>query len=155
MENNPVLKWQPVEEGWAPNDNCVEGGQDVNGDMTFVGRAFLEGDIIPGKIVPSHKVCYVSRNGKEHGCDQYQVLEVLGDARVVWFPSSNGEVPPGAVKGGSTAADEPLFIGRAQHEGATVVGKIHPDHKVLYIPFGGEEESYEEYETLCVKCITF
>jgi len=56
-------------------------------------------------------------------------------------------VPDGAVPAGQYG-DEQLFIGRAFHEGSLTVGKLHPSHGVLYIPFGGAEISCPNYEVL-------
>lgn len=31
------------------------------------------GGLLPGKVVPSHKVCYVAWGGAEHGLAEYEV----------------------------------------------------------------------------------
>lgn len=41
-----------------------------------------------------------------------------------------------------------MFIGRVHHEGSLTVGKIHPSHGLIYIPFGGVEIPYNHYEVL-------
>lgn len=65
-----------------------------------------------------------------------------------WVGSSNGHVPAGAVLCGNTSTGEPLYIGRAHHEGSLTPGKIHKTHGCLYIAFGGMEHSILHYEVL-------
>lgn len=64
--------------------------------------------------------------------------------------ASGGNVPDRSVATGEENG-ESLFIGRAQHEGSLTVGKIHPSHGVIYIPFGGQEIAYPEYEVLVIR----
>lgn len=44
-----------------------------------------------------------------------------------------------------------LYIGRGHHNGSMVVGKVHPEHHVLYVSFGGDEVPINSYEVLVVK----
>lgn len=62
--------WCDASGGMVPPD-AVEGGND-DGPL-FVGRAHHEGALIPGKVKPSHSVCYVAWGGEEHGKTDYQV----------------------------------------------------------------------------------
>ena len=39
-----------------------------------------------------------------------------------WVAAANGEIPPNAVVGGSDGED--MYIGRAQHEGGIIPGKV-------------------------------
>src|SRR5699024_3003848 len=59
-----MAEWRHASNGFVPGD-AVEGGVDVNGEMLYVGRANDSGDMIPGKIVPSHGVLYVPYGGEE------------------------------------------------------------------------------------------
>jgi len=156
MDNKVVLRWEPSDDGtWVQRELAVVGGQDMNGELMFIGRAFREGDVIPGKIIPSHGACYVSWSGREYRHSDYQILTTVDAAEIIWIPSSDGMVPTGAVQGGATSSGEPLFIGRAMQNGFYMVGKIHPSHEVLYTPFDGSESSHRHYEVLCIKTITF
>lgn len=135
----------------------------------FVARARHEGDLIPGKLVPSHAVAYVSYGGTEHGHADYEVL--VGCAPH-WVQVQGDQIPPTAVPGiskhfiifigrkninfsflfvkkaGETADGEPLFIGRVHHEGSVTIGKVQPSHGVCYIPFAGQELAFQAYEVL-------
>lgn len=65
-------KWLPASNGSVP-PNAVQGGNDCNGEMIFVARALHEGAMLPGKLVPSHRVAYVPWGGRENPKDQYEV----------------------------------------------------------------------------------
>lgn len=41
-----------------------------------------------------------------------------------WVPTSGGNIPPDAVAAGRTSSGETLYVGRAHHDGALVVGKV-------------------------------
>uniref|UniRef100_A0A0K8RGT3 Putative cytoplasm n=1 Tax=Ixodes ricinus TaxID=34613 RepID=A0A0K8RGT3_IXORI len=117
-------------------------------------RAVHNGSVIPGKVVPSHKCCYVSDDGAEHSHHEYQAL-VTESSQFDWIPASDGFLPTGAVQGGSCVTGEPLYIGRTYHEGTLTIGKIQPSHRCLYIPYGGEEHCYHDYEVLVCKTVNF
>ena len=61
-----------------------------------------------------------------------------------WVDAQGGEVPPGAVPGGFD--NEQLYVGRAQHEGALIPGKVVPSHGVCYVAWGGQEHGKSEYQ---------
>lgn len=65
-----------------------------------------------------------------------------------WIDVSGGQVPPGAVVGGQDCSGEPLYVIRAQHEGATLPGKLVPSHGCAYVPWGGLEHGKPEYQVL-------
>ncbi|KAJ1522772.1 hypothetical protein ONE63_001928 [Megalurothrips usitatus] len=137
--------WVDCNGGVVP-PNAVTAGIDSDGQQLFVGRARHEADIIPGKVAPAHRACFVPWGGEEHAKSEYQVL---CNCEPVWLPAVGGRVPPGALPGGVTGDGETLFIGRATHQGVMVVGKIQESHNVCYIPYGGAETACSEYEVLC------
>ncbi|XP_070520354.1 uncharacterized protein [Cardiocondyla obscurior] len=134
--------WCDASGGMVPPD-AVEGGDD--GETLFVGRAHHEGALIPGKVKPGHSVCYVAWGGTEHGKSDYQVL---CGCRPTWLPISGGNIPSNAIPAGETEDGEPLFVGRVHHEGTVTIGKVQPSHNVCYIPFGGSELAFDEYEIM-------
>lgn len=133
--------WVPASNGQVP-PNSMEGG--FNGsEQLYVARARHEGDLIPGKLHPSHGVCYIAYGGGEHSHNEYEVL-CAGSGS--WVAVVDGNIPPNALPAGETADGEPLFIGRATHDGTVTVGKVQPSHGCCYIPYGGEELAYKDYE---------
>ncbi|XP_075166686.1 uncharacterized protein LOC142238842 [Haematobia irritans] len=137
----PAGQWVPAANGEIP-PQAMQGGFDGS-EQLYIARATHEGDVIPGKLHPSHGVCYVAYGGGEHGHNEYEVLcEGFG----TWIPVNDGNIPPNAVQAGQTADGEPLMIGRATHDGTITVGKVQPSHGCCYIPYGGEELAYKEFE---------
>ncbi|XP_049275696.1 uncharacterized protein LOC125760083 [Rhipicephalus sanguineus] len=82
----------------------------------------------------------------------YQVL-VSNGAPLAWLPESKGAVPSGAIQGGKSHDGEPLYIGRARHNGMLTIGKVHSSEGRLYVSFGCNEYSYTEYQVLVCKTI--
>ncbi len=88
---------------------------------------------------------FFSWGGAEHPISEYEVL-VGGSGN--WVQTSGDQIPPNAVPGGETEDGEPLFIGRANHEGSVTIGKVQPSHSSCYISYGGLELSFSDYEVL-------
>uniref|UniRef100_A0A1A9X2I1 Uncharacterized protein n=1 Tax=Glossina brevipalpis TaxID=37001 RepID=A0A1A9X2I1_9MUSC len=124
---------------------AVCGGHDCDGSPIYVGRSSHEGDNLPAKVVPCKGCAYVCWGGAEHIKNHYEILVGHG---YTWRSYCGGQVPPSAVKSGMTRTGEPLYIGRGHHSGSLCVGKVHPSHGCLYIPFGGQEVRLDTYEVL-------
>jgi hypothetical protein len=142
------------------------GGKDLNGETLFVGRAEHEGSLTPGKVSKTHKGCLLAWGGKEHGKVKYEIL--VGSAR--WIQGTGQTIPPNAIEGksclsqqqkglnlngfyfagGRTEDGETLYIGRVKHDGTLTIGKVQPSHGVCYIPYGGKEIRYSDYEILAM-----
>ncbi|XP_055600612.1 uncharacterized protein LOC129749614 isoform X1 [Uranotaenia lowii] len=135
--------WVPAANGEIPPGAVVGGSDGGSDEPIYIGRAQHEGAIIPGKVVASHGVCYVAWGGAENPKAEY---EVLCDGTGTFVPVSGGEIPPNALPAGESEDGEPLFIGRVPHEGSVTVGKVQQSHGVCYIPYGGQEMAFAEYE---------
>ncbi|XP_021943322.1 uncharacterized protein LOC110841586 [Folsomia candida] len=68
---------------------------------------------------------------------------------VQWVDGSAGSVPEGAFAGGEDGGS-PLYVARAEHEGATIPGKLLAEHGVAYVPWGGAENAKDNYQVLVV-----
>ncbi|CAH2102818.1 unnamed protein product [Euphydryas editha] len=54
---------------------AVEGGYSEDGhEILYVGRAFYDNHLIPGKVQPSHNCCYIPYQEKEIGVQTYEIL---------------------------------------------------------------------------------
>ncbi|CAG0901449.1 unnamed protein product [Darwinula stevensoni] len=137
-------RWVEASGGEVPI-GAVVGGED-GGEALYVARAEHEGDMLPGKLVPSHRVCM-------QGTPTPLVLVSDDMAKLVWLPGSAGSIPSGALKGGQTASGEPLYIGRCKQGNTLTCGKarIHRSLKACFIPYGGREYGYGSYEVLALK----
>lgn len=101
--------------------------------------------MLPAKVIPNKGKAYVCFGGSEIEVGDYEVLSGL---HYEWIHSSNGNVPDGAVKVGRAGDGDFLYAGRGRWEGSLSVGKVHPSHGCLYIPYGEEEIKLTEYEVL-------
>lgn len=147
-----LCQWVPTSGGNVP-PNAVHGGSDSSGETLYIGRARHDNDIVPGKVVPSHECCYVPYGGDENRHAQYEILVAQSESEFAWENASSGRLPAGAVQGGTTSSGEPLYIGRTRHDGSLTIGKVQPSHNCCYIPYGGREISYNDYEVLVCRVI--
>ncbi|XP_063903666.1 natterin-3-like [Zophobas morio] len=136
--------WVPCYNFNIPH-NAVKCGTDLDGSEIYVGLSHYNGDELPCKIVPRRRVAYISHNGKEITVSEFKIL---CEKALRWLPSSNGGVPKGAIPAGRTINGETLYIGRTSLRNVTVVGKVHPSHGCLYVPYDGKEVAYKQYEVL-------
>ena len=81
----------------------------------------------------------------------YEVLVVEENVEFEWKSSSNGEIRPGAIKGGYTMNGELLYIGRVLHEGVLLCGKIQPSHEAIYVSYRDKQHKYSSYEILMAR----
>lgn len=65
-----------------------------------------------------------------------------------WVTTSGNNIPPNAIPGGETEDGEPLYVGRVNIDGTLTIGKVQPSHESCYIPFGGNEVGFKEYEIM-------
>ncbi|XP_033176390.1 uncharacterized protein LOC100741859 isoform X1 [Bombus impatiens] len=136
--------WCEATGGVIP-PGAVEGGKDIGGEPLYVGRAYHEGALLPGKVKPGDSVCYVAWGGDEHGKTDFQVL---CGCNPIWVPTTGNNIPHNAIPSGESEDGEPLYAGRVLHEGAMTIGKVQPSHSVCYIAFGGAEIAFPEYEIM-------
>ncbi|KAF5296192.1 hypothetical protein FQA39_LY12646 [Lamprigera yunnana] len=137
-------QWVSSSSGNVPPGAFV-GGNDTSGEPLYVIRSNFQGAVLPGKLVPSHRSGYVPWGGNENAVSQY---EVLCNCNGRWVPCSGGNIPPNAVVGGQSESGEPLYVGRAHHQGSITIGKVQRSHTCCYIPYGGQEISHQQYEIL-------
>jgi hypothetical protein len=139
------VQWVAASAGTVP-EGALKGGED-NGNVLYVARAEHEEAVIPGKLLADHGVAYIPWGGEEHSKEAYEVLVIAEDA-VSWVDGTGDTIPENAIRGGTSADGEALYIGRATHEGSQTIGKVHPSHGCLYISYGGAEINYPEYQIL-------
>ncbi|KAJ8736539.1 hypothetical protein PYW08_007195 [Mythimna loreyi] len=69
--------WVPSKLDNIPVGAVVAGhSEDSSHEKLYIGRVKYNGHIIPGKVQPSHKVCYIPFEGKEIGQDTYEIMIV-------------------------------------------------------------------------------
>uniref|UniRef100_A0A0A9YIM4 Natterin-3 n=1 Tax=Lygus hesperus TaxID=30085 RepID=A0A0A9YIM4_LYGHE len=139
------IRWLSMSKGRIPDNNAVRGGQDSDGCALYIGRTNHNGDVLPCKINPRRGFAYFSYAGREISVENY---EALASKTVGWQRASGGQLPDRAIRIGQTAEGEPLYVGRAVHEGFLTPGKFHPSHRCVYVPYNGREHRYDNYEVM-------
>ena len=80
-----------------------------------------------------------------------KVLINSNDCEMVWSAARGNRIPTGAIKGGKESNGEIYYIGRAEYGNSLIIGKVHPAHQTLYLPFNGREVGVNVYEVLCIR----
>ncbi|XP_053617755.1 uncharacterized protein LOC128679495 [Plodia interpunctella] len=138
------------EPRWVPVGNQLPHGAVIGGyenGSLYIIRANHQGALTPGKFVPSEGLAYIPWGSVAHEKEDF---EVLVGYNYIWVASSEAKIPVGAVVGGFSEYDirEVLYIGRAKQGDHIIPGKVHPSHKVCYVPYEGRECAHREYEIL-------
>jgi hypothetical protein len=76
------------------------------------------------------------------------IQPALADYR--WVPGKNGSVPPGAFKAGSDKGAD-LYICKTNLGN----GKLHPQYRNCYIPYGSTNQAFTTYEVLVGNNLTW
>lgn len=142
---NNYLDLSPRE---IPADAVI--GSTPNGpqpNVTYLGRVFLDGDVLPAVIYPAEQLASTPYNTSAHRLSLYTFLR-LPSGSFEWIQSSDGREEPRAVEGGRTRYGEELYFGRAMHLGRMEYGKVHPSHGCLYFALNGAELNSRNYEVL-------
>lgn len=122
----------------------VFAGYDSDGFPIGIGRFCVEKDTLPGTLFTKEgyvKVCFAC---KSH--TNYEQFEILCDGNIDWVESEGGAVLDQSVEGGKSNGYyyDRLLVGKVEHKGQLVVGKVHPSHNCLYIPWGEAELKWSE-----------
>lgn len=125
----------------------MKGGEE-GGQKLFIGRAHHQNSLTPGKVPERDKICVLPWGTISNTHDDFELLIFPGEAS--WVHCESGNVPQNGFPCGNSEQGETLYIGRVLHEGALIVGKVQPSHRVCYIAFGPREASFRKYEVLVV-----
>lgn len=69
--------WEPTSGDKVPVGAIVGGYAEpgeINCEKLYIGRASHNGHLIPGKVQPSHSVCYIPYEGREIAHKNYEIL---------------------------------------------------------------------------------
>ncbi|XP_060802280.1 uncharacterized protein LOC106137666 [Amyelois transitella] len=154
----PIVQLREADIDWIPASAAtaksleykafVGGREGWDGSPLWVIRARHNDEYVPGKLAIKHRSAYIPYGGQEVTVMNFEVL-CANPGVLRWLPSSNGQVPVGAIPAGNTVSGEPLYVARVPHRGSITPGKVHPSHGCCYISFGGVEMPFKNYEVLC------
>ncbi|XP_050684892.1 uncharacterized protein LOC126979566 [Leptidea sinapis] len=67
--------WLSTNRNYIPM-NAVVGGYSEGSlrEVLYVGRVRINGHVVPGKVQPSHKVCYIAYDDREIAFEEYEIL---------------------------------------------------------------------------------
>lgn len=83
-------------------------------------------------------------------------MQILCGYNATWVRTTGDRIPQNAfVAGTSEVRQEPLYIGRAEHDGCLINGKIHVIYGTCYLPYYGKEIEVYSYEILVVPEVDF
>lgn len=68
--------WIRAERDKIP-EKALKAGYSESGEILFIGRAKHQGHFTPGKVQPSHNVCYIPYGGKEISYQAYEVFVLI------------------------------------------------------------------------------
>ncbi|XP_037508481.1 uncharacterized protein LOC119384936 [Rhipicephalus sanguineus] len=139
--------WVRASDGHVPK-NALVAGQNLNGECFYVGRVMLRGNLLPGKVLPSAKVCFVSLEQIEFSSNVYEVLVKAPSVNYQWVRMGGCVMPRNAIPAGRSATGELVYIGRHEHKGELTPGKVIPSQRCIYIPYLGKEIRYRDFEIL-------
>lgn len=75
MVGGNVNNWVVARDGTAPL-NAFEAGHSEQGEKLFIGRFKHLGEIVVGKVQPTHRVCYIPFDDRELNSNQYEILVI-------------------------------------------------------------------------------
>ncbi|KAH8010044.1 hypothetical protein HPB51_024429 [Rhipicephalus microplus] len=78
--------WVRATDGHVPK-NALVAGHNLHGESFYVGRVMLRGNLLPGKVLPSSKVCFVSLEQMEFSSNVYEVLVKAPSVNYQWVSS--------------------------------------------------------------------
>ncbi|KAF4528032.1 hypothetical protein B566_EDAN002215 [Ephemera danica] len=128
--------------------NAVVGGNNHLGDI-YVARAEFQSQLIPGKLIPKYRSCFITVNGTEMKINDYEVLQCNQPMMLEWNHMKKGDgIPINAVDGGVDDVGDTLFIGRVEHGNSAIVGKVEQSTQMCLILCANQEHAYYTYDIL-------
>lgn len=154
-----ILEWRSFEDPNLTAKQGISAGKNHLGKSCYIGRAVYNRQLIPGRLMiePTHSSSvglYVEYALKEHLLtSNIEFYAKEPNCFYKWVPSSNGQDVTNAIQFKNDSYT--FYIGRAFLQGATQVGKVLLEHRVLYFAFMGRGYSSAVYEVLlCEPIVT-
>ncbi|HEY3275569.1 MAG TPA: DM9 repeat-containing protein [Syntrophorhabdaceae bacterium] len=151
----PVAQWIRSSSSVPPTNALVGGHISDTPYQVYICRANHNGNLHPGKTAfyNGRWSCFIGNGGREERYENYEIF-VANSAEYVWSTGVTNSLPTGAVQGGHISdTPQPVYIGRAYHNGNAHPGKVavYDGRWSCFIGNGGREERYETYEVLVKK----
>ncbi|MEH2206768.1 MAG: DM9 repeat-containing protein [Nostoc sp.] len=129
------------------SSSYIRGGTEDNGrNILYVCSAIVDGEYTPGKYYPPNGRCYVSWGGKEYYPSSRIYLYKANSWTWGNFPGYT--VGNNPVGGTENNGKNKLYFCRAKVDGEYTPGKYYPPNKTCYIPWGGREYQFKNFQIL-------
>jgi predicted nucleic acid-binding Zn-ribbon protein len=139
-----TISWTQVGSVSEAGKHALFAGYQSDGSKVYVGKAVdSTGNTVPAKLIPESNACFFEEGGVEKNSDKIEFL--FHNEGYSWLKSGNGATVPDAVSVGST------YVGRAEIDGTTVVGKVDPETKQLVASYYGKIVNLDNYDVLVFK----
>lgn len=135
--------WTATVSSEDAENHALFAGYQADGSKVYVGKISDNGNEIPAKILPSLKSSLYENSGNELSTNQIEYL--LHSDGYEWLKSSDGNIVPDAV----TVSN--FYVGRAVHNGNTVIGRVDLESKQLIASFEGNALYLPNYDVLVFK----
>jgi len=145
----PAYEWVPLDSKKVP-ENALLAAKD-HGNAVYVGRGLLDGSIRLGKYHAKYETLYVSHLGEEK--EVYENIEVLcvgKDAKVEWVDCKKGILPAGSIVG-AIVDGKSEYVGKGKTGSEITPGRIVPEDKCMYAPYGGKDHMLTESQALVIQ----
>ena len=143
---------------------CSGSFKNIKGSMTNARKKVTKSESLMcslvGRLHSHYRGLYVPYEGKEYIVKTYEVLCAYIPPPTVhscpnewtWIKVLNGEIPEGALAGGTTASGEVTYVARAQHiwENLRLCGQFIPSERKCLICLGGKAHMKNTFEVLVV-----
>ena len=156
---NPVGYYWRDYLGEIPSD-AVAGGMNRADKPTYIGQVYIKGvELLPATIRRNTLNATTSAHNKEiYANKNIKILCSNEIDKLTWIATKSNELHLlsncNLVIGGSEV-DHTLYIGRVNHGGRTIIGKVFSRRKGfngLWIPYNGHEINFKTFEVLAFNC---
>ncbi|XP_017078878.1 RING-H2 finger protein ATL58-like [Drosophila eugracilis] len=151
LQDKKPIQWVPLNYNTKKlPEGVVRSGFDEMGNSTYVARAYMNDDMLPAGYVARNKSALCSWDCQAYKlCTELEVL-VLAGCDYKWVAGTKGSYPADALQTGYTEDGEVTYTGRGLYKGIMRLGKVHPSHGVMYLPYDDLEVNILHYEVLVV-----
>lgn len=139
-----TISWTEATSVAEAGKHALFAGYQSDGSKVYVGKAVDgSGNFVPAKLIPESNACFFEEGGEEKTSDKIEFL--FHTEGYSWLKSGNGATVPDAVSVGNS------YVGRAEIDGTTVVGKVDPQSKQLIASYYGKIVNLANYDVLVFK----
>ncbi|XP_037932468.1 uncharacterized protein LOC119667249 [Teleopsis dalmanni] len=128
----------------------VAGGNDIDGNTTYIRRVKIDNDFLPVNVTPDKSKTLVWCTNKKIEINDYEALDGL---HYEWVEAPKNGVPITAVQWDTTLNGESLYVGCGYYKCALYIGKVQSSQSCLFVQYVSKEIKITNYEILVDKWV--